>query len=272
MINKALLAAGVAGGLIVPVGTGLIIPPKPSIIKPENVEFSKHMLLGMPLTMGMVATSGNPIGGFVSSYEVASTSTYVYSFADCNIGKPAANRVIVVVSTAANPSGGTLLGSVTIAGVTATRAVTTSNSSRPLLIDYAVVPSGTTATISTRFGNNTDGIAIGVYAIYPSSSTPVDASENNTSGGQTSISISGLSKTAGGIAIFGAHSIDPPATSTITVTGETVTQDAYNSSLSSEITYNFSSIRKVSTTATVNPLCTWNKSVRERAFGGATWV
>jgi hypothetical protein len=57
MIKKTLLASTLAAGLIVPVQAkaGLILSPKPAIIKPENIEFSKHMLLGMPLTMGMLA-------------------------------------------------------------------------------------------------------------------------------------------------------------------------------------------------------------------------
>jgi hypothetical protein len=63
MIKKALLAGTLAAGLILPafaerslvqVKAGLILPPKPAIIKPENLEFSKHML-AMPFTMGMLA-------------------------------------------------------------------------------------------------------------------------------------------------------------------------------------------------------------------------
>ena len=59
MMNKALLAATVATGLIVPsAAAGLYVPPKPAIVKPENLEFSKNLLLGMPMTMGMLPRKG----------------------------------------------------------------------------------------------------------------------------------------------------------------------------------------------------------------------
>ena len=55
MMKKALLAATVASGLIVPsAAAGVYLPPKPAIVKPENLDFSSHMLLGMPFTMGML--------------------------------------------------------------------------------------------------------------------------------------------------------------------------------------------------------------------------
>jgi hypothetical protein len=53
MIVKPALAAMIASGFIVP-ETPKLIFPKPSIVKAENLEFSKHMLLGMPLTLGMI--------------------------------------------------------------------------------------------------------------------------------------------------------------------------------------------------------------------------
>ena len=53
MILKPALAAMLASGLVVPEKPALILP-KPAIVKAENLEFSKHMLLGMPLTMGVL--------------------------------------------------------------------------------------------------------------------------------------------------------------------------------------------------------------------------
>ena len=54
MIVKPALAAMLASGLIMPERPALILP-KPAIVKAENIEFTKHLLLGMPLTMGMLA-------------------------------------------------------------------------------------------------------------------------------------------------------------------------------------------------------------------------
>lgn len=55
MIAKSAIAAILTTGLVSPEKPALALP-KPAIIKPENIEFSKHvLLLGMPLTMGMLA-------------------------------------------------------------------------------------------------------------------------------------------------------------------------------------------------------------------------
>jgi len=59
MILKSTLAAMLASGLVVPERPALILP-KPAIVKAESLEFSKHMLLGMPLTMGMLKGSTPP--------------------------------------------------------------------------------------------------------------------------------------------------------------------------------------------------------------------
>lgn len=53
MIVKPALAVMLASGLVAP-ETPKLVFPKPAIVKAENLDFSKHMLLGMPLTMGML--------------------------------------------------------------------------------------------------------------------------------------------------------------------------------------------------------------------------
>lgn len=53
MIKNTLLATTLASGLIVPATAGVYLPPKPAIVKPENLEFSKN-LLAMPFTLGML--------------------------------------------------------------------------------------------------------------------------------------------------------------------------------------------------------------------------
>lgn len=77
MIGKALLAATVASGLIVPVKAGVYLPPKPAIVKASNLEFSKHMLLGMPFTMGMLPSKAVAATGwaFVGVGEASATAT-----------------------------------------------------------------------------------------------------------------------------------------------------------------------------------------------------
>jgi hypothetical protein len=54
MILKPALAAMIASGLLVPEAPKLVFP-KPAIVKAEHLELSRNVLLGMPLTMGMLA-------------------------------------------------------------------------------------------------------------------------------------------------------------------------------------------------------------------------
>ena len=80
MINKALLAATVASGLILPAEAGVALPPRPAIVKSRNIEFSKH-LLAMPITMGMFRSSARVpgtiayVGGGSSASTTATTIT-----------------------------------------------------------------------------------------------------------------------------------------------------------------------------------------------------
>ena len=53
MTTPALVAASVAS-LIIPQAE-FYIPPKPAIVKAHHLDMSRHMLLGMPMTMGMLA-------------------------------------------------------------------------------------------------------------------------------------------------------------------------------------------------------------------------
>jgi hypothetical protein len=61
MIVKPALAAMLASGLVAPEKPPIILP-RPAILRAQSIEFSRHMLLGMPLTMGMLAeTRSQPI-------------------------------------------------------------------------------------------------------------------------------------------------------------------------------------------------------------------
>ncbi len=110
MMNKALLAATVASGLILPAEAGVALPPRPAIIKPENIEFSKH-LLAMPITMGMFRSSARVPGtiAYVGGGSSASTTA-------TTIPIPAhqAGDLIFIIKTCANslpsaPAGWTVI-------------------------------------------------------------------------------------------------------------------------------------------------------------------
>lgn len=217
--------------------------------------------------------SGQPVSKFTGAYENA-TNSATYNFTNCDIGTPASNRVVVVAWTANNPriSNPT---SITVNGVSATSIVETGNANRPSSLWRASVSSGSTGvTITVAMGGTNTGqnCVIGVYAIYPSSATPVDSASVASAGGSTTASLTDLAKTASGVAVFVTHTITTTTTCTVTVTGETVVQDAQNTSFGG-ISYAFHSIIPVASTTTLDdPLATWSATSSERAFVGATWV
>ena len=110
MINKALLAATVASGLILPANAGVYLPPRSSIVKPENIEFSKN-LLAMPITMGMFRSSARVPGtiAYVGGGSSASTTATTIT-----IPAHQAGDLIFIIKTCANslpsaPAGWTVI-------------------------------------------------------------------------------------------------------------------------------------------------------------------
>ena len=69
---KAALVPAIAAGLILP-QPALYVPSKPALVKAQNIEFSKNMLLGMPFTMGMLTKQNDPIS-YVSFAEASATT------------------------------------------------------------------------------------------------------------------------------------------------------------------------------------------------------
>ena len=144
MIVKPALAAMLASGLAVPENPPLILP-KPAIVKPESLEVSRHMLLGMPLTMGMLPGKGPPPTPLVSAYGGhASNGNNLtsYSFASMSIGTAALDRYVLVY--AHTPSGAPIT-SVTVGGAATT--VLGQDTGNGFFLTNAPVTSGTTATV-----------------------------------------------------------------------------------------------------------------------------
>jgi hypothetical protein len=178
MIKKALLAATVASGLIIPAQAGeLYLPPKPSIIKPENIEFSKH-LLAMPLTMGMLPRKNAlvplAITNTFNSNSTTNSSTYTYSGA--SIGTASADRYIIV-GTAGREGGNRTFNTCTVGGAATTRLVHQATLNHlALFITNAPVTSGTTADIVITLSGGSQRNAVSVWALTGSLSsiTPLD--------------------------------------------------------------------------------------------------
>lgn len=117
MIVKPALAAMLASGLVAPEAPKLVFP-KPAIVKSENLDFSKHMLLGMPLTMGMLAANkAVPMFRAGSSTGANQATGAVLSWTHTTV---AATDCIVVGGFVNNNAGTQQITSVTFNGVSFT--------------------------------------------------------------------------------------------------------------------------------------------------------
>jgi hypothetical protein len=173
---KILLAASAFGGLDVPAKAGIYMPPKPAIVKAENLEFSKHMLLAMPLTMGILAkrqfeaTVGTYRAGF-SSGGTASTS---FTSTAVPLGTETADRLVAVI----------WLSEVTVTTVTVTVGSETltqnflgqqASTTDSFGVYSKIIPAGTSANVTLSM-NASGNVIFAVYTIKLGSAkeTPAD--------------------------------------------------------------------------------------------------
>ena len=87
-----------------------------------------------------------------------------YTLAGVGIGTPAPDRLVVAVVMGRAGAGRTI-SSVTIGGVTATAAITSGSQNNPTGIYYALVPSGTTATVVATFSGGLVRMAVAIYSL-----------------------------------------------------------------------------------------------------------
>lgn len=226
MMKKALLAATVATGLLMtPAQAGLYVPPKPAIIKPENIEFSKHMLLGMPITMGMlVAKAAAPQGinannGGKSTVGAASWSHTTTSATTC----------LVVLGGLINNSQTNEITGVKFGGVALTLAVNRNQttSTPHISIWYLLNPTVGTATITCS--GSTDRYLGGVsFNLAGVTAFDVAATNSNTTG---TLTVSATSTALG--VVVGGSMINSASTDTL---GGDITKLAANSAVANSIT------------------------------------
>lgn len=170
MIVKPAFAAMLASGLIVPEAPKIVFP-KPAIIKAENLEFSKHILLGMPLTMGMLAGKGAPAVSLVNNGVLATSSSdnTTYNFTTYSIGTASSTRRVIAVFYGDNGSNtGRTVSSATLGGVSATidaQVTHSSGGSAVVAIVSATVTTGTTATLSVTFSGGMNRAAVWAVAV-----------------------------------------------------------------------------------------------------------
>lgn len=189
MIIKPALAAMIASGLIIPEKPKLVFS-KPAIVKSENLDFLNNKHLAMPLTMGIVASSRVPYYTYNGNYNSASDLT-TYSFTGCNFGSARSDRLIaVVIQARASPVASRTLSSITIGGVTGTVHVENTISGVPCVIASALVPTGTSGTVSLTWSAGMGGVSISLYSMYNlSSNTPNGSWSNTWSSGNCSTAV-----------------------------------------------------------------------------------
>lgn len=140
----------------------------------------------------------------------------VYTFTSRAIGAEASNR-IVALAVYSSAAASTV--SVTIGGITATRAAGYSVSgSYDLAIYYATVPTGTTATLVVTLSDEGGRCAIDVYRIIPGSSATTYATFGDLSGSAS------ITEIAGGVTVY-ATIRDTSTAYNVTRNGATLTPD-----------------------------------------------
>ena len=194
MILKSSVAAILASGLVVP-ETPKLIFPAPAIVKPENIEFSKHLLvLGMPLTMGALASQVNPAVSLItrnSTVDTDNIGTSTHTTGSMSIGTATSTRRVLALITGNSASNSRVVNSVTIGGVSATihtQATSSSSGSTLTCIASATITSGTTAVVVVTYNGTMSHVSVHVTSIDNlSSTTPTYA---NSTSGTTGLSLS----------------------------------------------------------------------------------
>lgn len=206
MIKKAILAASVATGLVVPAKAGVYLPPKPAIIKPENIEFSKN-ILAMPFTLGMLPRkSAGPLYVSGSNYNTAApTATANLSWSHT---VPSGTSCLVIAACWIDSAGPTTSNSASWNGTALTRCSQTIYSANNIVeIYYLLNPTAGTFTAQALYAGSIDRFAAAV-AINLSGVTAFDVQGGTTgaSGGTKNIALTTTAKNVIVIAAFGANS------------------------------------------------------------------
>lgn len=202
MMKDALLAASLGAGLMVPAPAGIYLPPKPAIMKPESIEFTRHLLPAMPLTMGLIRAQAKPQLS-LSYVSVYGTSTQASSYSPTmNLGAvpPAGSTRYIIVATqgCVNSTLGNV-NSVSIGGNAATllyRPYT--NMGRPTELWYIQNNALTSGTVSVNLSSQQYAYGMSVWnLINPASITPHFSNYINQSASVNTLSITVLTNGVG---------------------------------------------------------------------------
>jgi hypothetical protein len=161
------------------------------------------------MTLGILASSEvvlPPSIVFIGTGSQASGTTL--TFTNQPIGTAAPDRVVVVAICLR--TGGGVPVSATIGGIATTFLPSDTISSQSATLAYAVVPTGTTATIVINCGSSSQN-CIGVYALYNVNPTHTDTGKAGAT--SSPISINSVTIPVGGFGIFAtSNNINQPTT------------------------------------------------------------
>lgn len=262
-------------GNFVKLPSGLIVPRRPglnrrallaglgaSIIVPKSVDAGA---LINSYSVDASVCGSPPAASFRNTYS-DTTNLTTYTFASSDLGTPDCTRMVVVVVSG---FGTNAISSVTVDGTGATScgtAVAIDNCRMSMW--RAASTANSTGTITVVFAGSMFNCAIGVYALYPSSQTPVDYVTNTGSG--ATIVISDVAKTNGGFTILHSHIAATGRTVVHTQNGaETIVEDV-DTSIESLASYSYAHHLNTATTTTDDYTAT-SSGGTNAGYMGATW-
>ena len=230
MIVTPAIAALLATGLAVP-ETPRLIFPKPAIVRCGSLEASRHMLLGLPLTMGMLpGRASDPYFISSSSYSTAASSSLeVLSWSHATTADTTA---IVVSGAAVNNANSLDMDFVSFNGVSFGGFVAASSSGDSVRIFVLFNPPVGTYTLRAEVDATNDRF-FAAHAINLGGVSEINAANGAESTSAETLSAS-LTTTRRAIVIVGAYAqVGNTSISTITCTspaGGTLTRSASNAS------------------------------------------
>lgn len=204
MIGKSLLAAAVVPSLLLPPTPQVIAFPRPAIVRAHGLEAQRHILFGMPITLGILPGKNvTPAASYNGNYGT-NTGATTYTTGTITFGTTNANRVLVACFCWLNSSTRTV-SSVTIGGTSATAVSgsTQTASAGGQSTYYLADASTVSGTVSVTLSGACTAFVCYVYSVYPSSSTPTGGGFAS-SASTTSLASSSFSASSGGV-IVGAE-------------------------------------------------------------------
>lgn len=158
----------------------------------------------MPLFHDMIMNGAGPLNVSYITSQFSSSSLTTYTFNNVSFGDPQSDRLIILSITWGIFSGSLNASSATIGGVSATIATQNDGTNTGGAIVYAVVPSGTTGTVTITLNSGAARLGFFVHRVVNYKSTTPTATSAPAGGGLASRSVT-LTNPAGGFSLAFAY-------------------------------------------------------------------